>query len=235
MGFFVCLIFVLKCVTVSDGSSINNNPGSVSIHENYDGTHNLWSISATCYVRYTTSYTCYTRRYYSCGDDNHCSYNAAKTCYKHAYTNVACNQFQISSDSSGNFQMSGNIVQKKTCTSPNCGPTCNADGCLNSGERHTVGVTASRSGYETDGSVSGSFTVNVYAANPPTFSYSPRNSISVSHDTAGIGTVINTLVPSFLDDGNDYDYIRYRQNSGPGNSYIHGTSGLFYLDTCTYI
>jgi hypothetical protein len=66
----------------------------------------------------------------------------------------------------------GNTVQKKTCTSPNCGPTCNAAGCLNSGESHTVGVTASRSGYETDGAVSGSFTVNVYAANPPTFYYS---------------------------------------------------------------
>jgi hypothetical protein len=60
------------------------------------------------------------------------------------------------------------------------------------------------------------------------------NSISVSHDTAGIGTVINTLVPSFIDNGHDYDYIRYRQNSGPGNSYIHGTSDLFYLDTCWY-
>ncbi|XP_060588388.1 uncharacterized protein LOC132743831 [Ruditapes philippinarum] len=233
MGFFVCLIFVLNCLKVSDASSIDNNPGSVSIHENYDGTHTMWGIAATCYVRYTTSYQCSTIRSQSCGwwGWSTCYYYVAKTCYRHAFTDVACNQFYINSDPSGNFQMSGFAVQKKTCTSPYCGPTCNADGCLNNGESHTVGVTAYRTGYETDGSVSGSFTVNVYAANPPTFYYSSGNSISVSHDTAGIGTVINTLVPSFIDNGHDYDYIRYRQNSGPGNSYIHGTSDLFYLDT----
>ena len=60
---------------------------------------------------------------------------------------------------------------------------------------------------------------------------SAGNSILVSHDTHGVGTVINRMVASFLDDGNDYDYIRYRNDGGPAASYLHGTSDLFELNT----
>jgi hypothetical protein len=65
-----------------------------------------------------------------------------------------------------------NTIRKKECASPACGPTCNAEGCLNRDESYTVGVTAKSTGYLSDGSFTDYFTVSVNAAREPTFSFS---------------------------------------------------------------
>lgn len=123
-------------------------------------------------------------------------------------------------------------VQKKWCPAHTCADNCPAtEGCLRGGDTHTVGVTCYNNQYETVPYISTTFDVVVNSADGPSFYYDDGASTAISHDSVGVGSVINTIVPSLADDGYDWDYVRYRQDRGPGVSYLHQTADLFALDT----
>ncbi|KAL4227230.1 hypothetical protein ACF0H5_012675 [Mactra antiquata] len=141
-----------------------------------------------------------------------------------------CDNCWLSSNPSGHFSLDSFTVSKIECSDKYCA-SCTENGCLNGGQTYSYIVTCEKTGYDSTGQHSGTYSLTAQNAAAPNFTYSAGSSIAVFKATGGVGTVINTIQATVQDNPEDFDTITYVQNSGPAASFIHSTADLFYLDT----